>query len=75
MNVQVAHAVVHTPEQVVEIIEQALRVVAEVELTDDLRRCAFEQACILLGARTSVVSQQQLPSGLDLSGLRSGGGG
>lgn len=58
-HIQIQHVIVHTPEQTREIIEAALVIVGELELSDDLRRQAFEKACDLLGVRFTLAIPQQ----------------
>lgn len=51
MNVEVKIVGLHDPEQVKGILDEAARIVFELELDGDLKRAAFEQACELLGKR------------------------
>ncbi len=51
-------------ERVQEIIAEGLRIVAELEITDDLRVAAFAKACDLTAAGSLVVAQPQ-PLSLD----------
>lgn len=68
---QLVAAVVHTPEQVREIVTEALLITAEAEVDAHLERAVFEQSCQLLGARgTAFVQPQQI--GIDLGALGNG---
>lgn len=61
MQIQVNHVIVHTPEQVAEILSAAIQ--AADQLTQDGVRweAVFAQACQLLGARhTLVIPQEQM---------------
>lgn len=53
----------HTPEQVRGYLIEALAILAELELTDDLRPLAFSKAVDLLAAKQILVEQAQ-PAGL-----------
>lgn len=76
MNMQVHHVIVHTPEQVREIVEEA-RKIADEAWDNGQEWCAvFSQACTLLGARHSVALMPQASpldlGALGLNGRRSG---
>lgn len=65
MNIQVHHVIVHTPEQVREIVAEAVRISEETETESIPQVYLFEQACTLLGARfTMAVPQEQVPMDL-----------
>lgn len=68
MNVQITHVIVHTPEQVREIVAEAARIADEVGAWPEKWTPAFEQACTLLGARHTLALAPQGPS-LDLGAL------
>lgn len=68
MNIQVHHVIVHTPEQVREIIAEARDIAAEAEPLIVSWDVVFEQACLLLGARHSLAVAPQAPP-LDLGAL------
>lgn len=73
MNVQAVHAVVHTPEQVRDILREASLIVLEIEPSDEWKYTMFDKACDLLGARaTTFLAPQQVP--FDLSALKPNGG-
>lgn len=57
---QITHIIVHTPEQVTGIIDEALRIVAEAELDGDLKAVAFEKTCDLLGQRFTFAAPQPM---------------
>ena len=59
----------HTREQVEGYIDDALSIVAPLQLEDGLRRSAFEKAVDLLAAKQVLVEQPQ-QVGIDLSKLR-----
>jgi hypothetical protein len=62
VSVQLTVAPLHTPEQVQEIINQALEIEIPAALDAPTRVAAFEQACILLGARASAfITEQPMP--------------
>lgn len=74
MNVQITHVIVHTPEQVREIMREAQTIAGEE--TSDAVACesVFREACKLLGQRYTFAAGQQampLPS-MALPGLRGG---
>lgn len=73
MSVQAVHAVVHTPEQVREILLEAARIADDCQAQGVDRVALFDKACDLLGARaTTFLVPQQVP--FDLSGLKANGG-
>lgn len=61
----------NTPDQVKQYLEQALAIVAELELADDLRVPAFTKAVDLVAGKQIVFEQAQLGN-LDLNALRHG---
>lgn len=61
----------NTPEQVKQYLEQALAIVAELELTDDLRRPCFEKAVDLVAGK-QITFEQYVPQGVDLGAVRRG---
>lgn len=62
MNVQITHVIVHTPEQVREIVREAAAI-ADEETTDVVaREMIFRESCRLLGQRyTFPVMPQAVP--------------
>jgi hypothetical protein len=68
VNVQVTHVVVHTPEQVREIIREACDIANTTELEDDDWQTAFTAACRLLGQRHTIAMAPQ-PVPVDLAQL------
>lgn len=70
MNVQVHHVIVHTPEQVAEIVDAARQVADDSPASSHSWNVIFEQACALLGARHSIVlTPQAAPMTLEQLGL------
>lgn len=67
MNISFAHAPVHSPEAVREIVAEALLIAAENDDPEVPPETIFEQAALLLGARVSVAMP---PQTVDLSGLQ-----
>jgi len=61
----------NTPEQVKQYLEQALAIVAELELADDLRVPAFEKAVDLCAGK-QITFEQVVPGGVDLAHVRHG---
>lgn len=62
MNVQITHVIVHTPEQVREIIRVA-QAVADEETSDAVaRESVFREACRLLGQRYTFAAMPQAVS-------------
>lgn len=61
----------NTREQVREYLQTALEVVAELEVTDDLRRPCFEKAVDLIAGKQIVFEQPQV-LGMPLDQLRRG---
>lgn len=61
MNIQVHHVIVHTPEQVREIIAEAGRIADAAVVDEGKWRLVFEQACTLLGQRHSIAMMPQAP--------------
>lgn len=55
----------NTREQVKQYLETALELVAELELTDDLRRPCFEKAVDLIAGK-QITFEQYVPGGVDL---------
>lgn len=73
MNVQAVHAVIHTPEEVGEIIHEARVIADKLSMGGDEWEPIFSKACDLLGARaTTFLMPQQVP--FDLSALKPNGG-
>lgn len=74
VGVQIVHGIVHSPEQVREIIREAIDVADEATAPPDLWPDVFREACRLLGARTGAVVQPTIAP-LDLSrlGINTGG--
>lgn len=71
MNVQVTHVIVHTPEQVREIIAEAGRIADDSGMEDERWDRVFEQATVLLGARhTLALTPQASPLDLGALGLK-----
>lgn len=71
MNVQITHIIVHTPEQVREIIREARVIASENSEIDAEWTLYFNEACRLLGQRfTFTAMPQQVAGPLDLAGLR-----
>lgn len=67
MQVRVHQVPNHTPEQVREYIEEALLIVSESEVDDDLKVAVFVQAASMLSSKTFLTEQPQaigLPPGL-----------
>lgn len=62
------HIIVHTPEQVREIVREAQVIADEATVTREGWVSVFEQACVLLGARVTVM-QQQATMPVDLAHL------
>jgi hypothetical protein len=74
VNVQITHVIVHTPEQVRQIMQEAQRI-AEEETSDAVaRESVFREACKLLGQRyTFAAAPQAMPlPPMALPGLRGG---
>lgn len=71
MNISFAHAPVHSPEAVREIVAEAWKIATESEGDDEDRRAIFLQAVVLLGARVSVAMP---PETVDLSTFALPGG-
>lgn len=69
MNVTFAHSPLHTPEQVQDIIRQAVEIANGFDLQGHRWQPVFIQACQLLGARASTALVEQ-PAPLDLTTLR-----
>jgi hypothetical protein len=70
VNVQVTHVVVHTPEQVREIIREACDIANTTELEDDDWQTAFTAACRLLGQRhTIAMAPESVPLALPMVGI------
>jgi hypothetical protein len=61
----------NTPEQVHHYLEQALVIVADLELADELKVPAFEKAVDLIAGK-QIVFEQIAPAGLDLSSIKHG---
>lgn len=61
----------NTPQQVRDYLTEALAIVGELEVTDELRVPAFEKACDLLAGK-QVTFEQVAPAGFDLSRLPRG---
>lgn len=73
MNVQAVHAVIHTEEQVREIIAYAQSISFALVDAEPSADAVFSKACDLLGARaTTFLAPQQVP--FDLSALKPNGG-
>lgn len=71
MNVQITHIIVHTPEQVREIVTEAQKIASELAVADTDRELVFRESCRLLGQRfTFTAMPQQVAAPLDLAGLR-----
>lgn len=64
----ITHVVVHTPEQVQGIIDEALRIADASDHAVITPRVVFEQACQLLGQRWTFAA---LPQPVNLAGLPS----
>lgn len=70
---QVHHVIVHTPEQVREIIAEAGRIADDSGVEDERWQAVFEQATSLLGARhTLALTSQPPPMAFDLPNLKNG---
>lgn len=61
-QVQFAFGVIHTPEQVREIIREAVAIAEEENYPPDQWGTVFEQACTLLGQRSTAAIAQQAPT-------------
>lgn len=62
MNVQITHVIVHSPEQVREIISQATEIADEMYEDGHRWQPTFIQACQLLGQRyTFAAAPQSIP--------------
>lgn len=61
----------NTPVQVREYLSEALAIVDELELADELRVPAFQKACDLLAAK-QIMFEQVVPGGVDLAHIRRG---
>lgn len=73
-NVQITHVVVHEPQQVREIIREALAIADEQDVDVLERQMIFGQACKLLGQRYTFAfapQQVQMPA-MAIPGLRPG---
>lgn len=75
MDVQVAHAVVHTPEQVEVIVNDAVAITERQGGATPSADAVFTAACQLLGQRSAVVMQQASPLTPDLQRLLQRGAG
>lgn len=62
----VTHVIVHTPEQVREIVTEAAKIAAECGNDASTQALIFREACSLLGQRWTFAVQ---PSPIDLAGL------
>ena len=73
MNVQITHVIVHTPEQVREIVAEAGRIADDSGVEDERWLAVFNQATTLLGARhTLALAPQGPPLDLGALGLNNG---
>jgi hypothetical protein len=74
MNVQITHVIVHTPEQVREIVREAQTLAGEETSDAVARESVFREACRLLGQRyTFAAAPQAVPMPpMALPGLRGG---
>lgn len=74
MNVQVHHVIVHSPEQVREIVAEAGRIADDSGTDGEQWLAVFNQASTLLGARHTLA---MMPQGgpIDLGALRPGANG
>lgn len=73
MNVQAVHAVIHTPEQVKEIMREADEIARALDPDCDAWSLYFGKACDLLAQRaTTFLAPQQVP--FDLSALKANSG-
>lgn len=73
MNVQAVHAVIHTPEQVREIVKEAAGIAYDLDPEGPLQIAIFDKACYLLGQRaTTFITPQQVP--FDLMSLKANSG-
>ena len=61
----------NTPEQVKQYLETALAIVAEIEVSDDLRRPCFEKAVDLVAGK-QITFEQYVPGGVDLRAIPKG---
>lgn len=74
MNVTFAHAAIHTPEQVRQIITEARKIAAEVSDDFEVQVPIFRAACELLGARVSApLVEQPSPIAFPLPGINGRG--
>jgi hypothetical protein len=68
VNIQITHVIVHTPEQVRDIVRDALAIADEQECDALERQMIFGHACTLLGQRYAfAAAPQQAP--IDLGQL------
>lgn len=73
MSVQAVHAVVHTPSQVQEIVNEAIKIANLADAPEATALAIFNKACDLLGQRaTTFLVPQQVP--LDLASLKTNNG-
>lgn len=73
MNVQAVHAIIHTPEDVSSIINEADKIAAVYDETGERWNAIFDKACDLLGQRaTTFIAPQQVP--FDLMSLKANSG-
>lgn len=71
MNLHVTHIIVHTPEQVRGIVDEAIAIADEKSGPAAPWLAVFEQSCALLGQRvTNIGVEQAIP--LDLGAIRRG---
>lgn len=68
----VTHVIVHTPEQVLEILVQADKIARDHGGSAASMEALFSKACDLLGQRQTIVVQDA-PVAVDLSKLRAAG--
>lgn len=72
MNASVTHVIVHSPEQVREIVAEAFRVADETGPRDEQWFAIFNKACDLLGQRYTFVAQPQAVNLADFGKIAAG---
>lgn len=73
-QIQFAHGIVHTPEQVRDIVQEAGTIADELTSTPEAWAVVFTKAADLLGARSSLALQEHDPTtAAILNGIRRGG--
>jgi hypothetical protein len=73
MSAQIVYVRVHEPEAVREIVKEAMEIADGVALGQHFWATVFEQSCVMLAARVTLMPQPSMPMGaLDLNALRNG---